>query len=269
MKSSLLFSRSPPVHYMHCRSHFNLLLCLFGPTRENHPLQLETSWTVAGEPFPLWVFFFLPSAVFRCVWERRGYHSSSCTFSINCQCYPWIKTMVIFCTLKLLTQGWIAAPFPGAGKTPTERLKKKWSKPLIQSKSCLEDSACHHTQLFIRGGVTFNEPPFNGCVGQKIMCTQWQGCRDHADKIPIDGSLGTQGKGIGEGMPFSPPSGGKPICRGLTSANSQEVLIKTYFAQVITVWWWHKKWARDTVQNTIIRCNIWLAAKIIVLFYWV
>lgn len=44
--------------HMLTKPHFNLLLCLFGPTRENHPLQLETSWTVAAEPFPQWIFFF-------------------------------------------------------------------------------------------------------------------------------------------------------------------------------------------------------------------
>lgn len=179
------------------------------------------------------------------MWVRHGYHSSACKCSINCKCYPCIKTLVIFCTLKLLTPGWIAAPFPGAENPPTERLKKK--KAQSQSKSCLEDSACHHTQLFIRGGVTFNGSQWL-CWLENYVYSVQQGCRDHADKISIDGSLGTRGEGTGEGMPFSPPSGGKPICWGLTSANSQEVLIKTYFAQVITVWRWHKKWARDSPQ---------------------
>lgn len=71
-------------------------------------------------------------------------------------------------------------------------------------------------------------------------------------------------KGEG-GLPSAPPSGGTPICWGFTSANSQEVLIKIYFTQVITVWWWREKWVRDTEQKTIIRCNMWLAAEIIVL----
>lgn len=170
----------------------------------------------------------------------------------------WIKNTGYFLDSEIVNTG---------KKTQWEVERK--SKPLIQSKSCLADSVCHRAQLFIRGGVTFNTAPFNGCAGLKVMCTQWQGCRGHAVRISIDGSVGTQGERIEKGMPFSPPSGGKPICWGLTSANSQEVLIKTYFAQVITVWWWHEKWARDTVQKTIIRCNIWLAAEIIVLFYWV
>lgn len=94
------------------------------------------------------------------------------------------------------------------GKNPTETLK---NPPQIQSESCLTDNVCHHTQLFIKVAVTFNKAPFNGCVGEK-MCTQCQGCQDHADKISIDCSLGAPGVGIEEGMPFSPPSGGKPIC---------------------------------------------------------
>ncbi|XP_054464584.1 adherens junction-associated protein 1 [Anoplopoma fimbria] len=34
------------------------------------------------------------------------------------------------------------------------------------------------------------------------MCTQWQGYRDNADKTSIDGSVGRQGEGFEEGMPF-------------------------------------------------------------------
>lgn len=34
----------------------------------------------------------------------------------------------------------------------------------------------------------------------------------HADTMSVCGSPGTQGVGIEEGMPYSPPSGGKPIC---------------------------------------------------------
>ena len=75
--------------------------------------------------------------------------------------------------------------------------------------------------------------------------------------------------GLKEACLLHLPQVGGPSAEDFTSANSQEVLIKTYFAQVITVWWWHKKWARGAVQETIIRCNIWLAAEIIVLFYWV
>lgn len=144
------------------------------------------------------------------------------------------------------------APPLGQGRPPTERLKKAnhWFSlnPAWQVASAI--TTCFSAE------VESPSAPFNACVCWKIMCTQWCGCWDHADKIPFDGSLGIQGKRTEEDMPFSPPSGGKPICWGFTSANSQEVLIKTYFAQVITVWWWHEKWARDTAQKTIIRCNM-------------
>lgn len=238
--------------YMLTKSHLNLSLCLFGPTGESHPLQLQTSRTVAVEPFPRWTVLFLEvcGRDMDCIVQRVN--------ALSIASVPWIKTLVILSTLKLLAQ-----------EKPHWEVREKKANHWFSPKPCLPESARHRTQLPIRGGVTFNQAPFNGCVGQKMMCTQWRGCRDHADKIPIDGSLVPQGEGIEEGMPFSPPSGGQPICWGLTPANSQEVLIKTYFAQVITVWRWHKKWARDTVQEPIISCNIWLVVEIIVLFYWV
>lgn len=77
--------------YALARSHFDLSLCLLGPTRENHPLQLQTlvncSWWTFS-PVDLVFFFFSQSAIFRSVWERHGHCSSACRCSINCSCYP-------------------------------------------------------------------------------------------------------------------------------------------------------------------------------------
>lgn len=39
----------------------------------------------------------------------------------------------------------------------------------------------------------------------KIVCAQWQGCWDHADKISTDGTQGTQDKATDK-------VGGNPIC---------------------------------------------------------
>ena len=83
-------------------------VCLDPPEKPAH-CSSKLSWTVAGEPSPLWIlffffFFFSQSAIFRSVWERHGHCSSACRCSINCSCYPEWKTLVIFCALKLITQ---------------------------------------------------------------------------------------------------------------------------------------------------------------------
>lgn len=71
-----------------------------------------------------------------------------------------------------------------------------------------------------------------------------------------------QGKVTETAVTFSPPTGATHSCWGPNSTNHQEVLIKTYLAQVITLLRWQEKWARDLFQEKIISRNLRSAAEI-------
>lgn len=109
-------------------------LCV-DPPGKSRPLQLVSSWTVAANLFPSGSFLLSPPhAVFRSVWETRGFHSSSCKGSTNFLYSEIVNTRV---------QG---STFSRRRKNPTERLKI--SELLIQPKSCPADSVRHRHWLF-------------------------------------------------------------------------------------------------------------------------
>lgn len=149
------------------KPHFNLSPCLFGPTRENHPLQFETSWTAADEPRPRWTARSLARslalsisslfcAVFRsvCVGETTVHPVNALSIAgatVN-------KTAGYF-----LPQGWIAAP--RGEENPHWKVKKKKKTDWILRG---RHSVCLNTQLSITAGVTFRRDTSTPVLSRKI-----------------------------------------------------------------------------------------------------